>query len=105
MDLTLLPICGMVWALCLLGANERSPVWQFAIAVSVAVLSIYVALGYCILNKRVKDSFFLRTGGLFRSRDHATAQNVSVSHLKRVDCGFLVKLLNNFILHWLLAVI
>lgn len=52
----------MVWALCLLGANERSAVWQFAIAVAVAILSIYVALGYCILNKRVKDSFMQRLG-------------------------------------------
>ncbi|XP_035705378.1 protocadherin-like wing polarity protein stan isoform X3 [Folsomia candida] len=104
MDLTLLPICGMVWALCLLGANERSAVWQFAIAVAVAILSIYVALGYCILNKRVKDSFMQRlgvhewrhetdrrdrnSGALFRSRDPIAQQNASRSALVyRTDLG------------------
>jgi hypothetical protein len=89
MDLTLLPICGMVWALCLLGANERSPAWQFAIAISVAVLSVYIDLGYCILNKRVKDSFFYRTGALFRSRDVATPQNTSVSFGQGMNMQFL----------------
>lgn len=79
MDLTLLPICGMVWALCLLGANERNPIWQYAIAIAVAVLGLYVALGYCVLNQRVKESLYIRAGGLFRSRENIQSTNVSVS--------------------------
>ncbi|CAL8121926.1 unnamed protein product [Orchesella dallaii] len=81
MDLTLLPICGMVWALCLLGANERNPVWQYAIAIAVSVLGLYIALGYCVLNQRVKESLYIRAGGLFQSRDNAQAANVSRSAL------------------------
>ncbi|ODM96856.1 Protocadherin-like wing polarity protein stan [Orchesella cincta] len=81
MDLTLLPICGMCWALCLLGANERNPVWQYAIAIAVSVLGLYIALGYCVLNQRVKESLYIRAGGLFQSRDNAQAANVSRSAL------------------------
>lgn len=78
MDLTLLPICGMVWALCLLGANERSSIWQYAISASVAILSLYIALGYCVLNQRVKESLYIRAGGLFRSRTDNQPSNISV---------------------------
>ena len=78
MDLTLLPLCGMVWALSLLGANERNPVWQYAISASVTVLSLYIALGYCILNQRVKESLYIRAGNLFRARDDAQQSNISV---------------------------
>ncbi len=77
MDLTLLPICGMVWALCLLGANERNPLWQYSIAIAVAVLGLYVALGYCVLNQRVKESLYIRAGGLFRGRGDLSGQQTS----------------------------
>lgn len=88
MDLTLLPICGMVWALCLLGANERNPLWQYAIAIAVAVLGLYIALGYCVLNQRVKESLYIRAGGLFRARENTQAANVSVSK----TCHFAVQI-------------
>lgn len=78
MDLTLLPICGMVWTLCLLGANERSSFWQYSISGSVLLLSLYIALGYCILNQRVKDSLYIRAGNLFRPHEESQQQNVSV---------------------------
>lgn len=79
MDLTLLPICGSVWALSLLGANERGPIWQYAISASVAFLSLYIALGYCILNQRVKESLYIRAGNLFREKDEVQPTNISVS--------------------------
>jgi len=78
MDLTLLPIVGTVWALCLLGANERSAVWQYAISASVTLLGLYIALGYCILNQRVKDSLYIRAGSLFKAKEETNVSNVSV---------------------------
>ena len=86
MDLTLLPICGTVWALCLLGANERSSLWQYAISASVTFLSLYISLGYCIFNQRVKDSLYLRAGNLFRAREDTHPSNISVNFSELLKC-------------------
>lgn len=51
----LLPLVGSCWTLAVLSASDEPPTVRLAFPVVAAVTGLYVFLGYCILNRRVRQ--------------------------------------------------
>lgn len=51
----LLPLVGSCWTLALLSVSDEPPVLRFAFPTMCLVTGIYIFLGYCILNRRVRQ--------------------------------------------------
>ncbi|XP_055589136.1 protocadherin-like wing polarity protein stan isoform X4 [Uranotaenia lowii] len=61
-----LPLMGIMWVLSVLSASENSQVLKVLLSVFVIIHAIFSVIGYCIINKRVRENLhrtFLRCTG------------------------------------------
>ncbi|XP_053689361.1 protocadherin-like wing polarity protein stan isoform X2 [Sabethes cyaneus] len=61
-----LPLMGIMWVLAVLAASESSQLLKILLSVTVIVHAFFSVIGYCIINKRVRENLhrtFLRCMG------------------------------------------
>lgn len=54
----LLPILGATWTVMLLSVNEMNPMLSYFVPLFCLVQAVYIFLGYCIFNKKVRPSVY-----------------------------------------------
>lgn len=72
LGLALLPVTVTVWVLAILSASDTSDVLFYAFSLCSVLESIFILLGYCLLNRRVRQ-------GLLRLAGHKGIEDDSPS--------------------------
>lgn len=76
-----LPLMGILWVLSVLVASESSQMLQVLLSGSVIVHALFSVVGYCIINKRVREnlhrSFLICTGRKVPLLDSSMAISIS----------------------------
>jgi hypothetical protein len=62
LGLALLPLTSTVWVLATLSASDPSDVLFYALSLCSTLESIYIMLGYCLLNARVRAGLLQLAG-------------------------------------------
>lgn len=60
--MALLPVTSVVWALSILSASDTSDILFYAFSLCSVLESIFILLGYCLLNRRVRLGLVLLSG-------------------------------------------
>ncbi|GAB6020348.1 hypothetical protein CHUAL_003060 [Chamberlinius hualienensis] len=77
LGIVLLPLMGSAWVSAVLAVNDNHPVLYYIFAVLIAAQGVYIFIGYCILNEKVRNRLSNCVYG--RSEKRSTRTNTGVN--------------------------
>ena len=72
LGLALLPVTSAVWVLAVLSASNTSEILFYAFSLCSVLESIFILLGYCLLNRRVRNGLLRLAGRKVMEEDVST---------------------------------